>query len=113
MGVISRPMRSPNGRITGNPRPPVGRALMPRPRLLLLDEPSMGLAPLMRHKVFEVIWEVATEGATILLPDQNAKLALAIAARGYFMDSGRITLGETADALLDNPRVREAYLAGE
>jgi len=91
----------------------IGRALMSRPRLLLLDEPSMGLAPLMVQKVFEVIQEVAAEGVTILLVEQNARLALSVAARGYVMESGAITLTDSADALLDNPRVQEAYLGGE
>lgn len=91
----------------------IGRALMSRPRLLLLDEPSMGLAPLMVQKVFEVVQEVAAEGVTILLVEQNAKLALSIAARGYVMESGAITLSDNADALLENSRVREAYLGGE
>jgi len=91
----------------------IGRALMSRPRLLLLDEPSMGLAPMMVQKVFEVIREVAAEGVTILLVEQNARLALSVAARGYVMESGAITLTDSADALLDNPRVQEAYLGGE
>jgi branched-chain amino acid transport system ATP-binding protein len=73
----------------------------------------MGLAPLMVQKVFEVIQEVAAEGVTILLVEQNAKLALSVAARGYVMESGLVTLSDTADALLDNPRVQEAYLGGE
>lgn len=91
----------------------IGRALMSRPRLMLLDEPSMGLAPLMVQKVFEVVRSVAAEGVTILLVEQNAKLALSIASRGYVMESGLITLSDSADALLDNPRVREAYLGGD
>lgn len=91
----------------------IGRALMSRPRLMLLDEPSMGLAPLMVQKVFEVVRSVAAEGVTILLVEQNAKLALSIAARGYVMESGIITLSESADVLLQNPRVREAYLGGD
>lgn len=91
----------------------IGRALMSRPRLLLLDEPSMGLAPLMVQKVFQVIREVSSQGVTILLVEQNARLALSVAARGYVMESGRITLSDTADALLDNPRVQAAYLGGE
>jgi branched-chain amino acid transport system ATP-binding protein len=91
----------------------IGRALMSRPRLLLLDEPSMGLAPLMVQKVFEVIREVSSQGVTILLVEQNAKLALSVAARGYVMESGTITLSDTADALLDNPAVQAAYLGGE
>jgi branched-chain amino acid transport system ATP-binding protein len=90
----------------------IGRALMSRPRLLLLDEPSMGLAPLMVQKVFEVIREISAQGVTILLVEQNAKLALSVAARGYVMESGSITLSDTADALLDNPKVQAAYLGG-
>ena len=88
----------------------IGRALMSRPRLLLLDEPSMGLAPMMVQKVFEVIQSVAEQGVTILLVEQNARLALSIAARGYVMESGGITLTDDAPALLANPKVREAYL---
>ncbi|MBL8479721.1 MAG: ABC transporter ATP-binding protein [Sterolibacteriaceae bacterium] len=88
----------------------IGRALMGRPRLLLLDEPSMGLAPLMVEKVFEVIRAVAAEGMTILLVEQNAKLALDLCARGYVMESGAITLADTSAALLADPRVRAAYL---
>ncbi len=88
----------------------IGRALMSRPKLLLLDEPSMGLAPLMVQKVFEVILSVAAQGVTILLVEQNAKLALSVAARGYVMESGTITLSDTADALMDNPKVRQSYL---
>jgi len=90
----------------------IGRALMSRPRLLLLDEPSMGLAPLMVQKVFEVIRDISAQGVTILLVEQNAKLALSVAARGYVMESGSITLSDTADALLDNPNVQAAYLGG-
>jgi branched-chain amino acid transport system ATP-binding protein len=88
----------------------IGRALMSRPRLLLLDEPSMGLAPLMVQKVFETIQSIAREGVTILLVEQNARLALALAGRGYVMESGRITLAGEASALLNDQRVREAYL---
>ena len=88
----------------------IGRALMGRPKLLLLDEPSMGLAPLMVEKVFEVIRAVAAEGMTILLVEQNARLALELCARGYVMESGAITLADTATNLLADPRVRAAYL---
>ncbi|MFA6311713.1 MAG: ABC transporter ATP-binding protein [Sterolibacterium sp.] len=88
----------------------LGRALMGRPRLLLLDEPSMGLAPLMVQKVFETIRAVAATGVTILLVEQNAKLALETASRGYVMESGRITLADSAAGLLADPRVRRAYL---
>jgi len=88
----------------------IGRALMSRPRLLLLDEPSMGLAPLMVHKIFEVIRAVASQGITILLVEQNAKLALQTSQRGYVMESGEITLSGEAAQLLDDPKVRAAYL---
>ena len=88
----------------------MGRAMMSRPRLLLLDEPSMGLAPLMVQKVFETVLEVSREGVTILLIEQNAKLALEVSHRGYVMESGEITLAGEAKALLHDPKVRAAYL---
>ena len=88
----------------------IGRALMGRPRLLLLDEPSMGLAPLMVQKVFEVVRKVAAEGVTILLVEQNARLALEVCSRGYVMESGVITLADSSAALLADSRVRAAYL---
>jgi len=88
----------------------MGRALMSRPRLLLLDEPSMGLAPLMVQKVFETIVTVSKEGVTMLLIEQNAKLALEVSNRGYVMESGEITLQGEASALLHDPKVRAAYL---
>jgi len=87
-----------------------GRALMSRPTLLLLDEPSMGLAPLMVQAVFDVIRTVSATGVTILLIEQNARLALTISTRGYVMDNGLITLAGESSALLANPQVREAYL---
>ena len=88
----------------------IGRALMSRPKLLLLDEPSMGLAPLMVQKIFEVIRIVAAEGMTILLIEQNAKLALQTSQRGYVMESGEITLTGESAQLLNDPKVRAAYL---
>ena len=88
----------------------IGRALMGRPKLLLLDEPSMGLAPLMVQKVFEVVRTVAAQGVTILLVEQNAKLALEVCSRGYVMESGQITLADSAANLLADTRVRAAYL---
>ena len=88
----------------------IGRALMSRPRLLLLDEPSMGLAPLLVAKIFEIVREIAAQGVTILLVEQNARLALEIAVRGYVMESGAITLADEAANLLADPKVREAYL---
>ena len=88
----------------------IGRALMSRPRLLLLDEPSMGLAPLMVEKIFDTVRRVSEEGVTVLLVEQNAKLALEASHRGYVMESGLITLADGARALLANPLVRKAYL---
>ena len=88
----------------------IGRALMSRPKLLLLDEPSMGLAPIMVQKIFEVIRKVAAGGMTVLLIEQNAKLALETSQRGYVMESGEITLNGDAALLLDDPKVRAAYL---
>jgi branched-chain amino acid transport system ATP-binding protein len=90
----------------------MARALMSRPRLLLLDEPSMGLAPIMVERIFEVVREVAQQGVTILLVEQNVRQALAIATRGYVMESGRIVLHDTAANLLQDARVIEAYLGG-
>jgi branched-chain amino acid transport system ATP-binding protein len=88
----------------------MARAIMSRPKLLLLDEPSMGLAPLMVQKVFETVLAISGEGVTILLIEQNAKLALEVSNRGYVMESGTITLSGNARDLLSNPKVREAYL---
>jgi len=88
----------------------IGRALMARPKLLLLDEPSMGLAPRLVAKIFDIVREVARQGVTILLVEQNARLALEVAHRGYVMESGSIALAGDAKTLLENPKVREAYL---
>ena len=88
----------------------IGRALMSRPTLLLLDEPSMGLAPLMVQKIFETIRAVSKDGVTIFLVEQNAKLALEISHRGYVMESGKIILTDTSATLATNPEVRRAYL---
>ncbi|MCC7485160.1 MAG: ABC transporter ATP-binding protein [Burkholderiales bacterium] len=88
----------------------IGRALMSRPRLLLLDEPSMGLAPLMVQKIFETIRAVAREGVTLLLVEQNAKLALETCDRGYVLESGAVAAADTAANLLANSDVKRAYL---
>jgi branched-chain amino acid transport system ATP-binding protein len=88
----------------------IGRALMSRPKLLLLDEPSMGLAPLLVQKIFETVLAVAREGVTILLVEQNARLALEVSSRGYVMETGLITLQGPARDLLNDPKVRAAYL---
>ena len=88
----------------------MGRALMSRPKVLLLDEPSMGLSPIMVDKIFEVVREVYAQGVTILLVEQNASRALGIADRGYVMDSGLITMTGDAKTMLHDPKVRAAYL---
>jgi branched-chain amino acid transport system ATP-binding protein len=88
----------------------MGRALMSRPQLLLLDEPSMGLSPLMVDRIFEVVRDVSAQGVTVLLVEQNASRALGLADRGYVMESGLITLGGDAKTLLHDPAVRAAYL---
>ena len=88
----------------------MARALMSRPKVLLLDEPSMGLSPIMVDKIFEVVRDVSARGVTILLVEQNAQRALQIADRGYVMDSGEITMTGTGKDLLVDPKVREAYL---
>ncbi|MEJ2793699.1 ABC transporter ATP-binding protein [Iodobacter sp. LRB] len=88
----------------------IGRAILGRPKLLLLDEPSMGLAPIIVQKIFEIIKMIAAEGVTMLLVEQNAKLALQTANRGYVMESGKITLADTAENLLANPKIQQAYL---
>ena len=88
----------------------MGRAMLSRPSMLLLDEPSMGLAPLMVQKIFDTVRAIAAEGVTILLIEQNARLALETANRGYVMESGEITLQGEARALLEDPKVRQAYL---
>jgi branched-chain amino acid transport system ATP-binding protein len=88
----------------------MGRALMARPKVLLLDEPSMGLSPIMVDKIFETIAEVHAGGTTVLLVEQNASRALGLADRGYVMESGEITMSGNAKALLNDPKVRAAYL---
>ena len=90
----------------------IARGLMARPQILLMDEPSLGLAPILVQEVFRVIKEINTSGTTILLVEQNASMALAISHRGYVMETGRIVLQGTAQELLQNPQVRDAYLGG-
>jgi len=90
----------------------VGRALMTRGRLMLLDEPSMGLAPILVKEIFEVLREINQQGTTILLVEQNARMALRLAHRGYVLETGNIVLSGTAEELMKNPEVRKAYLGG-
>ena len=88
----------------------MGRALMARPKVLLMDEPSMGLSPIMVDKIFEVVNDIHSRGVTVLLVEQNASRALQLATRGYVMDSGEVTMSGDAKTLLNDPKVRAAYL---
>ena len=88
----------------------IGRALMGRPRLLLLDEPSMGLAPMIVARIFDIIREINQQGTTVLLVEQNAAQALRLATRGYVLETGEVVMSDDAKALLSNERIREAYL---
>lgn len=90
----------------------MGRALMSKPRLLLLDEPSMGLAPIFIKEIFSIIQEIKQQGTTVLLIEQNAKMALSIADRGYVLETGKIVLEGTGEELLASDEVRKAYLGG-
>ena len=90
----------------------MGRALMSKPKLLMLDEPSMGLAPILVEQIFDIIKELHAAGTTILLVEQNAQMALSVADRAYVLGTGKITISGSAQAVLDDDRVREAYLGG-
>lgn len=90
----------------------MGRAMLSKPKLLLLDEPSMGLAPIIVQQIFDIIQTIHSQGVTILLVEQNAKLALQISDRGYVMESGKVTMADKADVLLNDPRILSAYLGG-
>ena len=90
----------------------IGRALMARPKLLLMDEPSLGLAPILVREIFRVIREIREQGMTIVLVEQNARMALSTADRGYVLETGVVCLADRADALLQNPEVQAAYLGG-
>jgi branched-chain amino acid transport system ATP-binding protein len=90
----------------------IGRALMAKPQLLLLDEPSLGLAPLVVRKIFDIIREINAAGTTIFLVEQNAHMALSVAHRGYVLQTGRVILSNTAQSLLQDPEVKKAYLGG-
>jgi branched-chain amino acid transport system ATP-binding protein len=90
----------------------IGRALMTRPQLLLLDEPSMGIAPILVERIYETIAEINKQGTTILLVEQNANYALEVSSRGYVLETGRVVLEDTAAKLAANDEVRAAYLGG-
>ena len=108
-------LKQPGGTLSGGEQQmlAMGRALMSRPRILLLDEPSMGLAPILVAQIFEIIQNINAQGTTILLVEQNAKVALSIANRGYVMETGKIVLEGPAKTLLASPQMREPYVGGE
>ena len=91
----------------------IGRALMSNPKLLLLDEPSMGLAPILVERIYETVEEINKQGTTILLVEQSASFALAVSNRGYVLETGTVALTDDSDALANNPEVQKAYLGGE
>ena len=105
-------LKQPGGTLSGGEQQmlAIGRSLMSRPRILLLDEPSMGLAPLLVQQIFQIIREINAQGMTILLVEQNAQAALQVAHRGYVLETGTIVLSGAARDLLANPQVAEAYL---
>jgi len=110
--VLKERERQAGGTLSGGEQQmlAIGRALMSRPRLLMLDEPSMGLAPLLVEKIFDLLKEIHAQGTTILLIEQNANKALTLADRGYVIESGSIVFGDAASSLLGNDLVRQAYL---
>ncbi|MEX2553659.1 MAG: ATP-binding cassette domain-containing protein, partial [Actinomycetota bacterium] len=113
--VLKERIKQAGGTLSGGEQQmlAIGRALMSRPKLLMLDEPSMGLAPLLVEKIFEAIARINREGTTILLVEQNAQVALSMSSRGYVLESGEIVLAGASEALIHNDRVRKAYLGEE
>jgi len=107
-------LRQPAGTLSGGEQQmlAIGRALMAEPRLLLLDEPSLGLAPLLVKQIFEIVAAINAQGTTVVLVEQNARQALRVAQRAYVLETGTVTLAGDAHALAQDPRVREAYLGG-
>lgn len=110
--VLKEKARDPAGNLSGGQQQmlAIGRALMARPRLLLLDEPSLGLAPLVVDEVFESILEINARGTSVLLAEQNANAALKVAGRGYVIEEGRVAIEGDREELMDNPEVRKAYI---
>ena len=113
--VLRERESQPGGTLSGGEQQmlAMGRALMAGPKLLMLDEPSMGLAPMLVERIFDIIREINAQGTTILLVEQNAHVALEISSRGYVLETGRVTLTNDAAALLRDPHVREAYLGAD
>ena len=113
--VLRERESQPGGTLSGGEQQmlAMGRALMAGPKLLMLDEPSMGLAPMLVEKIFDIVREINAQGTTILLVEQNAHVALEISDRGYVLETGRVTLADDASVLLRDPHVREAYLGAD
>jgi branched-chain amino acid transport system ATP-binding protein len=112
--ILAERRRQPAGTLSGGEQQmlAIGRALMARPRLILFDEPSLGLAPTVVETVFRIIADIRRQGTTVLMVEQNAYLALQLATRAYVMETGRIVLEGPADTLAENEHVRRAYLGG-
>jgi branched-chain amino acid transport system ATP-binding protein len=113
--VLRERESQPGGTLSGGEQQmlAMGRALMAGPKLMMLDEPSMGLAPMLVERIFDIVKEINAQGTTILLVEQNAHVALEISDRGYVLETGRVTLADDASALLRDPHVREAYLGAD
>jgi branched-chain amino acid transport system ATP-binding protein len=113
--VLKERSTQPGGTLSGGEQQmlAIGRALMTRPELLMLDEPSLGLAPLLVEKIFDIVREINGQGTTVLLVEQNAHMALQVAHRGYVLESGEMVLEDDADRLLGNDQVRKSYLGEE
>jgi branched-chain amino acid transport system ATP-binding protein len=113
--VLRERESQPGGTLSGGEQQmlAMGRALMAGPKLLMLDEPSMGLAPMLVEKIFDIVKEINAQGTTILLVEQNAHVALEVSDRGYVLETGRVTLADDASVLLRDPHVREAYLGAD
>ncbi len=113
--VLKEREAQPGGTLSGGEQQmlAMGRALMAGPKLLMLDEPSMGLAPMLVERIFDIVKEINAQGTTILLVEQNAHVALEISHRGYVLETGRVTLSDDASTLLHDPHVQEAYLGGD